>query len=169
MSQTHELKVTPDEIEMPDAPTKSIKVVKYKRPDEIAAKLLVPLAHSDIMFCAVQVLRDGGENNLHSHAAMDGLWFVLSGKVRFYGKDHEVIGEFGKHEGVFIPRDVPYWFESVGDEVLELLQVEARDPNTKNSYRRLRKSETPLKVGIYKPEGDFVLETEVDLEARNNQ
>ena len=135
MSQTHELKVTPDEIEMPDAPTKSIKVVKYKRPDEIAAKLLVPLAHSDIMFCAVQVLREGGENNLHSHAAMDGLWFVLSGKVRFYGKDHEVIGEFGKHEGVFIPRDVPYWFESVGDEPLEILQAESIDRRLKHNRR----------------------------------
>ena len=87
------------------------------------------------MFCAVQVLRKGGENNLHSHAAMDGLWFVLSGKVRFYGKDHELIGEFGNHEGVFIPRDVPYWFESVGDERLDILQAESIDRRLKHNRR----------------------------------
>ena len=135
MSETVELRITPDEVEMPNEPTKSIKIVKYKRPDEVAAKLLVPLAHSDIMFCAVQILREGGENNLHSHQAMDGLWFVLSGRVRFYGEGHTLIGEFGKHEGVFVPRNVPYWFESVGDEPLELLQAESIDRREKSNKR----------------------------------
>jgi mannose-6-phosphate isomerase-like protein (cupin superfamily) len=135
MSETKELKISADEVEMPSAPMKSMKVVKYTRPSEVAAKLLVPIAHSDIMFCAVQVLREGGENNLHSHQAMDGLWFVLSGRVRFYGADHELIGEFGKHEGVFVPRNVPYWFESVGDEPLEILQAESIDRREKSNKR----------------------------------
>jgi mannose-6-phosphate isomerase-like protein (cupin superfamily) len=135
MSEARELKVTPDEIEMPSGSEKSMKVVKYSMPKEVASKLLVPLAHSDIMFCAVQVVREGGENNLHSHAAMDGLWFVLRGRVRFYGQGNEVIGEFGQHEGVFVPRDVPYWFESVGDEPLEILQAESIDRRLKHNRR----------------------------------
>jgi mannose-6-phosphate isomerase-like protein (cupin superfamily) len=75
----------------------------------------------------IQVLKSGGENNLHSHAHLDGFWFVLKGRARFYG-DHDVlVGEFGPNEGVLVPRNVAYWFESVGDEELHLLQVEAFD------------------------------------------
>ena len=39
--------------------------------------------------------------------------------------DDEVVGEFGRHQGVLVERGFPYWFESVGEEPLELLQVEA--------------------------------------------
>ena len=66
---------------MPSGLLKTIRIVKKKRHEEEAAKLLIPIAHSGIMFCAVQVLREAGENNLHSHQAMDGLWFVLSVRV----------------------------------------------------------------------------------------
>ena len=47
------------------------------------------------------------------------------GRVRFYTTGDEVLGEFGRHEGVLLPHGYPYWFEAVGDEPLELLQVEA--------------------------------------------
>jgi mannose-6-phosphate isomerase-like protein (cupin superfamily) len=150
MSDTKELTLTPDQIEMPSGPEKSMKAVKYSRPSEEASKLLVPLAHSDIMFCAVQVVREGGENNLHSHEAMDGLWFVLRGRVRFYGEGHKLIGEFGQHEGVFVPRNVPYWFESVGDEPLEILQAESIDRrlehNRRTDYEPQKASATTHKV-----------------------
>ena len=100
-------------------------VFRYQTPDLRRRKGVIPLASSDILFSAVQVIREGGENNLHAHTAMDGFWFVLSGSARFYGEGDELIAELGRHEGVFIPREVSYWFESVGDELLELLQVEA--------------------------------------------
>lgn len=100
-------------------------VFRYRTPDLTRRKGVIPLAGSDILFSAVQVIREGGENNLHAHTAMDGFWFVLSGRANFYGKDDVLIAELGRHEGVFIPRTVSYWFESVGDELLELLQVEA--------------------------------------------
>ena len=50
------------------------KVLKYALPDaaEIHGKALVRLAQSGIMFSAIQIIEDGGDNNLHSHAAMDG-------------------------------------------------------------------------------------------------
>jgi mannose-6-phosphate isomerase-like protein (cupin superfamily) len=116
-----------EEDDTPDSPELEVRTFSYARPDEARPKRVIPLARSDIMFCAVQVLREGGENNLHSHTAMDGMWFVLKGRVRFYGEGHKLIGEFGQHEGVFIPRNVPYWFESVGSEPLEILQAEAID------------------------------------------
>src|ERR1700722_5587386 len=101
--------------------------VKYVRPDVTSGKKIVKLCRPDRMIGAIQVLSQGGETNLHSHTHLDGLWFVLSGRVRFYGADNVVIGEYGRFEGVLIPRKCPYWFEAVGDDVAELLQVEAFD------------------------------------------
>jgi mannose-6-phosphate isomerase-like protein (cupin superfamily) len=85
------------------------------------------LCRTDRMFAAVQTLQNGGENNLHSHAHLDGVWFVLRGKVRFYTTDDDVVAELGPQEGILIPRGYKYWFESMGDEELQLLQVEASD------------------------------------------
>ena len=54
------------------------RVFRYRRPDEIRTnRAIAPLARSDILFSAVQIIREGGENTLHSHAGMDGFWFVL--------------------------------------------------------------------------------------------
>ncbi len=96
----------------------------YAKPELRRGKGIVQLATSDIIRGRVQIVREGGENNLHSHKGMDGFWFVLSGKVKFYGPGDVLIGEFGKHEGILIPRGAEYWFESSStDEDLEILQM----------------------------------------------
>jgi mannose-6-phosphate isomerase-like protein (cupin superfamily) len=58
---------------------------------------------------------------------VDGYWFVLGGRARFYTTGDELLAELGRHEGILIPRGFPYWFESAGQQDLELLQVEAFD------------------------------------------
>lgn len=83
------------------------------------------LARTDIAICATQVVREGGENNLHSHTHLDGFWLVLEGRARFYTTDDELVADLGPHEGVLIPRGFQYWFESSGDVDLQLLQFEA--------------------------------------------
>jgi mannose-6-phosphate isomerase-like protein (cupin superfamily) len=90
-------------------------------------RFLTRLIRTDIMIGQVQLMRHGGEERLHSHAHLDGLWMVLNGRCRFYGEGDALLADLGKHEGVLIPRGFKYWFESVGDEELELLQVEAFD------------------------------------------
>jgi len=143
------------------------KVLKFTTPDSnaIEGKALVRLAQTNIMFSAIQIIEDGGDNNLHSHAAMDGLWFVLTGRVRFYGtKDDVIIAELGPHEGIFVPRNFPYWFEKIGEDQLQLLQVEAIDRTVKNlrtDYKEQKQSAadvkmfdldgTPLTRGIFSP------------------
>ena len=128
-------------------------VFRYRRPEKLKTNRgIAPLARSDILFSAVQVIREGGENTLHSHAGMDGFWFVLRGRARFHGAGDKLIAEIGQHEGVFVPRNVPYWFESASDELLELLQVEAIDKRVKNTVTR----HAPKKVRsvqVFKPEG----------------
>lgn len=60
-----------------------------------------------------------------------------------------------KHEGVFVPRNVPYWFESVGDELLELLQVEAIDKTVKNTLTRHAPKKV-LSMEVFRPEGTTI-------------
>ncbi len=104
--------------------TPAYQTFSYKKPENLRrGKGIVQLAQSDIIRGRVQIVREGGENNLHSHTGMDGFWMVLAGQVKFYGPGDVLIGEFGKHEGILIPRGAEYWFESSSDEELEILQM----------------------------------------------
>ena len=103
-----------------------IQTYRYQKPDQFkAGKASVRLCNSDVLSGLVQVVQDGGENNLHYHKTSDGFWLVLGGRARFYGPGDEDLGEFGLNEGIFIPRGARYWFERVGDEELEILRVGA--------------------------------------------
>jgi mannose-6-phosphate isomerase-like protein (cupin superfamily) len=99
----------------------------YAKPDGLAAgKGMVALGRKDIVRGVVQVVKkDGGENNLHYHSGIASFWMVLKGRVRFYGPDDVVIGEFGPLEGTITPRFSRYWFENCGEGDLEILQVAA--------------------------------------------
>ena len=68
----------------------------------------------------MQVLQEGGENNMHAHPAQDGIWIVLKGRVKFYGKGDVVLAELGPLQGIHIPRGFYYWFESSSPEMLEI-------------------------------------------------
>ena len=84
------------------------------------------LAGSDILKGAVQVMsKGGGDLDLHYHPGGDGFWMVLQGRVRFYGPDG-VIGEYGPHEGILMPRNARYWLEATDpSQDLHLLHVTA--------------------------------------------
>lgn len=125
-------------------PVPKAQVFKYLAPalpeGKFEGKVITRLARTDRMMANLQVLKSGGENNLHSHRHLDGFWMVLSGRVRFYGEGDVLIGEFGPREGVLVPRNFKYWFEAVGDEPLELLQVESFDIAIPN-YSAIREQE----------------------------
>jgi mannose-6-phosphate isomerase-like protein (cupin superfamily) len=40
----------------------------------------------DLVRGMIQVAKEGGENNLHYHANVDGFWMVLKGKAKFYAR-----------------------------------------------------------------------------------
>jgi mannose-6-phosphate isomerase-like protein (cupin superfamily) len=99
-------------------------VFTYERIDEGAPQRLFRLAKSDSLTGIVQLIREGGETHLHSHADSDGFWFVLSGRAQFLGENDVVLADLGKYEGILMPRGCKYWFRSASDEEpLELLQV----------------------------------------------
>jgi mannose-6-phosphate isomerase-like protein (cupin superfamily) len=109
----------------------------YLRPADLAtAKGYINLGRRDIVRGAVQIVKKhGGENNLHYHSTSASFWMVLKGRVRFYGPGDVLIGEFGPHEGMITPRYARYWFENVGEEDLEILQVSAFAEGAKTSGR----------------------------------
>ena len=105
----------------------------YKNPERESGKTIVSLGQTDVVRGLVQIVKPGeGDNNLHIHTGMDSIWFVLKGRVRFYGEGDKVIGEYGPHDGLIMPRNNQYWFAAVGDENLELLQCVGFDRDIKN-------------------------------------
>jgi mannose-6-phosphate isomerase-like protein (cupin superfamily) len=106
----------------------SATVFKYTPRDKIESrKEFDLLCQSSTFVAGIQTVGEGGETNLHSHRNLDGFWFVLRGRARFYTTDDELVADLGPMEGVLIPRNFPYWFERIGDGYLDLLQLEATD------------------------------------------
>ena len=112
---------------MPDA-----KEFRYQTPQFEGVKKTLQVCNSDLMKVQVQIVKDGGENNLHTHTGEDAFWYVISGAVKFYGEGDKLVGEYKKGEGVLIPRGYKYWFESAANEPLEILRVTAKDQNAEN-------------------------------------
>ena len=119
---------------MPETDAKQMTTFKYEPPTaQDRPKQSVGITKTELLRVGVQVVRkDGGETNMHAHPGLDSTWMVLAGRARFYGYGDVVIAEPGKHEGVNIPRGVPYWFEAISDEPLEILHITAADPNARN-------------------------------------
>ena len=120
-------------------------VFGYDAPTEMEKpRGVVRLCRSDLVYANMTLIKSGGENNLHAHTANDGVWFVVKGRVKFYGIDDVLLAELGPGQGIHIPRGFFYWFESSSPEMLELLQVEAIDKSVES--RRLNAA--PRKDGI---------------------
>ena len=105
---------------------------RHKTPEFEGVKKTWQVCNSDLMKVQVQVVKSGGENNLHTHTGEDAFWFVISGAVKFYGEGDKVIGEYQKGEGILVPRGFKYWFESAASDPLEILRVTAKDQNVDN-------------------------------------
>ena len=105
---------------------------RHKTPEFEGVKKTWQVCNSDLMKVQVQVVKNGGENNLHTHTGEDAFWYVVSGAVKFYGEGDKVIGEYQKGEGILVPRGFKYWFESASNEQLEILRVTAKDQSVDN-------------------------------------
>lgn len=119
-----------------EAAEAAIQKFRFKAPESYSGrKAIVKLCANEHTAVAVHVLGDGGENNLHFHSNVDITWIVLKGRARFYGPGDEVRGEFGPHEGMLIPGGARYWFESCGEEGLEMMQIKTYTKGRGNDRR----------------------------------
>lgn len=137
MAPTKEADLDPDTLARIAEAENEVHSFRYTKPDKVGSgKAIVRLGKGGRVRGLVQLVKDSGENNLHYHTDADSLWFVLKGRVRFYGAGDKLLGEFGPNEGIITPSYFRYWFESVGEEDLELLQVGALSaPDVKSSGR----------------------------------
>ena len=107
-----------------------VQTSRYLKPGEAqqGAKEIVLLGRNPRIKGSVQVVREGSADHLHSHSTVDGFWFVLRGRAIFRGEGDTVFGEIGEMEGILIPQNTVYRYESAGEQDLEILQVLAIDP-----------------------------------------
>jgi mannose-6-phosphate isomerase-like protein (cupin superfamily) len=84
------------------------------------------LCKSQTLNSKVLVIEPGTHNEAHAHADEDAHYFVLRGRVRFYDGGDHIAAELGTHDGLLMPHDMEYWFESCGTEPLEMLRVSTR-------------------------------------------
>jgi len=113
-----------------------VKTFSYKAPTALErVKEIVHLTQTPHVRVNVQVVKEGGENNLHYHTNSDGVWIVLRGRAKFYGPGDALIGDLGEHEGITLPGGSRYWFEKTSTEELEILQIVAVHDATKKTAR----------------------------------
>jgi mannose-6-phosphate isomerase-like protein (cupin superfamily) len=132
------------------------QVFRCRAPEFDNGRRIVRLARTDRMYAQFQVLKEGGESSLHSHGHLDGFWMVIKGKARFYGEGDKVIAELGPLEGILVPRGFQYWFESAGEEVLELLQIESSDVSMGDGSTKFRD------ITHHKPGGEAKVGVKMD-------
>jgi mannose-6-phosphate isomerase-like protein (cupin superfamily) len=138
-------------------PSTRMKTFRYFAPENLKRdRALVPLVKTQSLLSMVQIFRGGGgEQEMHLHTAMDGFWFVLAGRARFYGEGDELVADLGPHEGILVPAGAKYWFEAGECEQLELLQVEAVDHRTKNEVIYFSERKRSV-VEVYEPDGTII-------------
>ena len=113
-----------------------VQTLKYERPPASGKpKDFAPLAKTRLGRLTVQIVNEGGENNLHYHNNSDTTWFVLRGRVKFYGPGDALIAELGPEQGIAIPGGARYWFEKAGDVDLEMMQYVSYDAGGGNAER----------------------------------
>ena len=79
------------------------------------------------MKITVKVYASGGENALHKHLNEDHSFIVLQGEATFHIGEEDTVKVLTKYEGVMLPRDVLYWFQSSAPENLVMLRVGAAE------------------------------------------
>jgi mannose-6-phosphate isomerase-like protein (cupin superfamily) len=85
-------------------------------------------AKTDHLSITVKVYANGGENLFHAHNAEDHAFVVLSGQATFHIESEENIKVLGKYEGIMLPKDMNYKFQSTGSGNLVMLRMGAKIP-----------------------------------------
>ena len=85
-------------------------------------------AKTDHLTVTIKVYANGGENLFHAHTAEDHAFVVLSGEATFHIDTEENVKVLHKYEGIMLPKDMSYKFQSSGHGNLVMLRVGAKIP-----------------------------------------
>jgi quercetin dioxygenase-like cupin family protein len=120
------------------------QVYQIRTPLLRQGRLDTVLADTGNMQVRVKCYAAGGENALHTHPGEDHTFVVLAGKARFWGNEGEV-ATLERNQGIMLPANCFYWFESCADEPLVLLRVGAK--TTAERKERMGPDGRPLPGG----------------------
>ncbi len=114
-----------------------VHTFSYRSPEKLSlVKEMVNMVRTPNVRVQVQIVSEGGENNLHYHVNSDGVWMVLKGECKFYGPGDKLIGDLKEMDGIVLPGGARYWFETTGDVPLEILHITAVE-NSKQIDQRI--------------------------------
>jgi len=137
MDEARTVPMTGDEKEaFHQAAEARIETFSYRKPTAAGrVKQIANLVRGDLVRLNVQIVKEGGENNLHYHTGGDNCWMVLKGGARFYGVGDKLIADLGPNEGILLPGGSRYWFEKTGNEDLEILQIVCKEQRNAKTER----------------------------------
>lgn len=120
----------------------------YEMPSEATdrPKMAVDVMRTELLSVGIQIVNGGGETNLHAHNGEDAVWLVLGGHAAFYDEDGSRL-VLGPHEMIVLPSGTKYWFESSGEEPLEIMRMGARDPRVTSSRTDVTSRDRVARVG----------------------
>jgi mannose-6-phosphate isomerase-like protein (cupin superfamily) len=103
------------------------KEFRHQTPEFEGVKKTWQVCNSDLMKVQVQVVKNGGENNLHTHTGEDAFWYVISGAVKSHKATKRSVNIKRRR---LMARGYKYWFESVAKT--RNPRVTAKDQNIDN-------------------------------------
>ncbi|TMB74037.1 MAG: cupin domain-containing protein [Deltaproteobacteria bacterium] len=101
---------------------------KLKTPQITGGRSHIPLASTEHMSVGLNYYIPGRKNKLHTHPGEDHIFVVMDGRATFYNKEHQPI-VLNKGEGIMLPENHYYYFQSTGDKPLALFRVSAKKDN----------------------------------------
>lgn len=77
-------------------------------------------ARTEHLEICVKVYADGGENEMHVHAADDHAFIVLSGQAVFHVGSDDNVKVLDQYQGIMLPQNTAYWFQSAKPNLVML-------------------------------------------------
>jgi mannose-6-phosphate isomerase-like protein (cupin superfamily) len=112
------------------------------------------LLRGQTISCGVQVIAEGGENNLHTHPNNEAIWLVMQGEAGFYTTDDKLVAKVGRYQAIYVPNGAPYWFENSNpEENLVILRLGARVADAPDQRGRVDLSERKFAMTNESTEG----------------
>ena len=103
---------------------------KLKTPFITGGRSHIPLAKTEHMTVGLNYYTPGRKNKLHTHPGEDHTFVVMDGEATFYNKEHQPT-VLRKGEGIMLPENHYYYFQSTGERPLALFRVSAKKGNPK--------------------------------------
>lgn len=98
---------------------------KLRTPLITGGRSRTPLARTEHMNVGLNYYAPGRKNKLHTHPGEDHIFLVMDGQATFYNRQQQPT-VLNKGEGIMLPENHYYAFQSTGDRPLALFRVSAK-------------------------------------------